>query len=109
MIRPYLAKMTESEIHCIMTSGFACIAGSLFAAYISFGVSVVRCDEVNMCLQGKPRLHSLRYRHVGAALAGRKQNVLAGDGGKSREASGGLGTASKVRNAPLFDRKHYLQ
>jgi nucleoside permease NupC len=38
MIRPYLARMTDSEIHAIMTSGFACIAGSLFAAYISFGV-----------------------------------------------------------------------
>lgn len=39
IIRPYMAKMTRSEIHQMMTSGFACIAGSLFAAYISFGVS----------------------------------------------------------------------
>lgn len=31
--------MTESEIHSVMTAGFACIAGSLFSAYISFGVS----------------------------------------------------------------------
>lgn len=29
--------MTASELHAIMTSGFSCIAGSLFAAYISFG------------------------------------------------------------------------
>ncbi|VDM38070.1 unnamed protein product [Toxocara canis] len=37
LIKPYLIKMTPSEIHAIMTSGFSCIAGSLFAAYISFG------------------------------------------------------------------------
>src|SRR5262245_55832549 len=30
--------MTESEIHAVMTAGFACIAGSLFSAYIAFGV-----------------------------------------------------------------------
>lgn len=29
--------MTASEIHAIMTSGFSCVAGSVFAAYISFG------------------------------------------------------------------------
>ncbi|VDK45707.1 unnamed protein product [Anisakis simplex] len=37
LIKPYLTKMTASEIHAVMTSGFSCIAGSLFAAYISFG------------------------------------------------------------------------
>lgn len=29
--------MTASEIHAMMTSGFSCVAGSVFAAYISFG------------------------------------------------------------------------
>ncbi|GMR36878.1 hypothetical protein PMAYCL1PPCAC_07073 [Pristionchus mayeri] len=37
LIRPYLSRMTASELHAVMTSGFSCIAGSLFAAYISFG------------------------------------------------------------------------
>jgi nucleoside permease NupC len=32
--------MTDSEIHAVMTAGYACIAGSLFAVYISFGVSL---------------------------------------------------------------------
>lgn len=31
--------MTKSEIHAVMTSGFATIAGSVLAAYISFQVS----------------------------------------------------------------------
>ena len=29
--------MTESELHAIMTGGFATIAGSVFGVYISFG------------------------------------------------------------------------
>ncbi|KAI6229908.1 Sodium/nucleoside cotransporter [Aphelenchoides fujianensis] len=37
LIRPYLGRMTASELHAVMTSGFSCIAGSLFAAYIAMG------------------------------------------------------------------------
>ena len=39
MIRPYFSKMTASELHTVFASGFACVAGSLFVAYIAFGVS----------------------------------------------------------------------
>ncbi len=38
-LQPYLSKLTKSEIHTVMTSGFATIAGTVMAAYISFGVS----------------------------------------------------------------------
>ncbi|XP_064455234.1 sodium/nucleoside cotransporter 2-like isoform X2 [Ornithodoros turicata] len=39
MIYPFLAVMTKSELHTVMTGGFATIAGSVMAAYISMGVS----------------------------------------------------------------------
>lgn len=39
LIRPYLADMTYSEVHAVMTGGFSTIAGSVMGAYISFGVS----------------------------------------------------------------------
>jgi len=39
MIKPYLPDMTKSELHAVMTGGFATIAGSVLAAYISFGIS----------------------------------------------------------------------
>lgn len=39
VVRPFLPKMTKSELHSVMTSGFSTIAGSVMAAYISFGVS----------------------------------------------------------------------
>ena len=38
-IRPFLQGMTESELHAVMTGGFATIAGSVLAIYIHFGVS----------------------------------------------------------------------
>ncbi|NXF12713.1 S28A1 protein, partial [Smithornis capensis] len=38
LIRPYLADMTLSEVHAVMTGGFSTIAGSVMGAYISFGI-----------------------------------------------------------------------
>ncbi|XP_063104151.1 sodium/nucleoside cotransporter 2 isoform X1 [Cavia porcellus] len=38
LIRPYLPDMTLSEIHAVMTGGFATIAGSVLGAFISFGI-----------------------------------------------------------------------
>lgn len=34
IIRPYLAKMTRSELFCVMTGGFATVAGGVMAAYV---------------------------------------------------------------------------
>ncbi|KAM9097026.1 solute carrier family 28 member 3 [Sarcophilus harrisii] len=39
LVRPYLAHLTKSELHAVMTAGFSTIAGSVLGAYISFGVS----------------------------------------------------------------------
>lgn len=36
LVRPYLEKMTRSEIMALMTGGMATIAGGVFAAYIGF-------------------------------------------------------------------------
>ncbi|KAB1276965.1 Sodium/nucleoside cotransporter 1 [Camelus dromedarius] len=40
LIRPYLADMTLSEIHAVMTGGFATISGTVLGAFISFGVGI---------------------------------------------------------------------
>jgi concentrative nucleoside transporter, CNT family len=34
-VRPFIGRMTESQLMCVMTGGFATIAGSVMAAYIS--------------------------------------------------------------------------
>lgn len=36
LVKPYLDKMTDSEILCLMTGGMATIAGGVLAAYIGF-------------------------------------------------------------------------
>eukprot|EP00058_Branchiostoma_floridae_P022180 XP_002607670.1 hypothetical protein BRAFLDRAFT_123273 [Branchiostoma floridae] len=38
LIRPLIKNMTKSELHAVMTGGFATIAGSVLGAYIAFGV-----------------------------------------------------------------------
>jgi concentrative nucleoside transporter, CNT family len=37
-IRPFLSKMTQSELMTVMTAGMAHVSGSIMAAYIAFGV-----------------------------------------------------------------------
>ena len=37
LIKPYIHTLTNSELHAVMTGGFATIAGGEMAAYISFG------------------------------------------------------------------------
>ena len=37
-IRPYLPRLTESELMTVMTSGMAHISGGIMAAYIAFGI-----------------------------------------------------------------------
>jgi concentrative nucleoside transporter, CNT family len=39
VIRPYLPRMTQSEIMALMVGGMATIAGGVLAAYVDFGVS----------------------------------------------------------------------
>ena len=38
-IRPYLPRMTQSELMTVMTSGMAHISGGIMAAYIAFGIA----------------------------------------------------------------------
>lgn len=36
LVKPFIGKMTNSELHCLMTGGMATIAGSVLGAYVSF-------------------------------------------------------------------------
>ncbi|HYE98339.1 MAG TPA: NupC/NupG family nucleoside CNT transporter [Planctomycetota bacterium] len=38
VVRPFLDTMTRSELHAVMTAGFATIAGSVLGAYVQFGL-----------------------------------------------------------------------
>lgn len=36
LVRPFIPRMTRSELHCLMVGGMATIAGSVLGAYVSF-------------------------------------------------------------------------
>ncbi len=39
MVKPYVEKMTRSELMCLMTGGMATVAGGVLAAYVNMGIS----------------------------------------------------------------------
>ncbi|KAM9360679.1 solute carrier family 28 member 3-like [Symphorus nematophorus] len=41
LIRPYISGLTCSEIHAVMTGGFASISGTILGAFIFFGVEAI--------------------------------------------------------------------
>lgn len=52
LIRPFIPHLTDSEIHAVMTAGFATIAGSVLAAYISMGISPIAL--ISSCVMSIP-------------------------------------------------------
>jgi CNT family concentrative nucleoside transporter len=38
VIKPFVSKMTKSELMCLMTGGMATVAGGVLAAYVGFGI-----------------------------------------------------------------------
>ncbi|CAK7267276.1 hypothetical protein SEPCBS57363_002514 [Sporothrix epigloea] len=62
LIRQYMSSLTKAEIHQIMTSGFATIAGSVMSAYMQMGISPVAI--ISSCVMSIPAsiaLSKLRY------------------------------------------------
>lgn len=62
LIRPFVAHLTMAELHQVMTSGFATIAGSVLVAYISLGLNAQAL--VSSCIMSIPAslaVSKLRY------------------------------------------------
>lgn len=73
LIRPFVPHLTMAEIHQIMTSGFATIAGSVLVAYIGLGLNPQAL--VSSCVMSIPAslaVSKLRYPETEETLtAGR--------------------------------------
>lgn len=62
LIRPFIPHLTDAELHQVMTSGFATIAGSVLAAYISMGLNPQAL--ISSCVMSIPAslaISKLRY------------------------------------------------
>ncbi|KAJ3652467.1 hypothetical protein Zmor_018428 [Zophobas morio] len=67
--------MTDSEIHSIMTSGFASVSGTVLTAYISFGATPARL--ITSCVMSAPAAlcySKLMYPEVEEVLV-KRENV----------------------------------
>jgi len=65
LVKPFIDTMTTSEIHSIMTSGFATIAGSVLVGYISMGINAQAL--ITACVMSTPcslAVSKLRYPEV---------------------------------------------
>ncbi|KAI9705956.1 MAG: hypothetical protein M1836_005362 [Candelina mexicana] len=86
LIKPFVAHLTQAELHQVMTSGFATIAGSVLVAYISLGVNPQAL--VSSCVMSIPAslaISKLRYPETEETLtAGR---VVIPDGEEHRAAN----------------------
>jgi CNT family concentrative nucleoside transporter len=73
LIKPYIPYLTSAELHQVMTSGFATIAGSVLAAYIAMGISPLAL--ISSCVMSIPAsltISKLRYPETEESLtAGR--------------------------------------
>ncbi|KAL1903055.1 hypothetical protein Sste5346_000339 [Sporothrix stenoceras] len=66
LIRQFMPRLTDAELHQVMTSGFATIAGSVMSAYMQMGISPVAI--VSSCVMSIPAsiaLSKLRYPETG--------------------------------------------
>ncbi|XP_055989959.1 sodium/nucleoside cotransporter 2 [Sorex fumeus] len=104
LIRPYLADLTVSEIHAVMTGGFATISGTVLGAFISFGIDASSLISASvMAAPSALALSKLVYPEVeeskfknkeGVKLPrGKEKNVLEA---ASNGASDAIGLAANV-------------
>ncbi|KAI9313025.1 Na+ dependent nucleoside transporter C-terminus-domain-containing protein [Dichotomocladium elegans] len=76
LVRPYLPYMTKSELHQVMTSGFATISGSVLFGYISMGVSGQAL--LTSCIMSIPcslAVSKIRYPETEEPMTGKKVQV----------------------------------
>ncbi|KAI5844040.1 H+/nucleoside cotransporter-like protein [Morchella snyderi] len=87
LIRPFVPYLTLAEIHQVMTSGFATIAGSVLVAYIGMGINPQAL--ISACVMSIPAslaVSKLRYPETEESLtAGRV--VVPHDEGEERPAN----------------------
>ncbi|XP_076130483.1 sodium/nucleoside cotransporter 1-like [Alosa pseudoharengus] len=97
LIRPYIKDMTQSEIHAVLTGGFATIAGSVMGAYISFGIDAAHLISASvMAAPCALAISKLSYPETEESKFKNGKNVKVDGGGQKNilEAASGGASAS---------------
>lgn len=70
LIKPFVAHLTTAELHQVMASGFATIAGSVLVAYIGMGVNPqVLISSCVMSIPASIAMSKLRYPEVEESIS----------------------------------------
>ncbi|MBW0534553.1 hypothetical protein O181_074268, partial [Austropuccinia psidii MF-1] len=69
LVKPFIAHMTPSEFHQVMTSGFATIAGSVVSAYVDLGMPAVYLISASiMSIPASLQISKLRFPENSTSL-----------------------------------------
>jgi concentrative nucleoside transporter, CNT family len=95
LIRPFIPHLTDAELHQVMTSGFATIAGSVLAAYIGMGISPTAL--ISSCVMSIPAslaISKLRYPETEESLTAGKLVIPETDEEKPQNSLHAFGNGS---------------
>jgi concentrative nucleoside transporter, CNT family len=95
LIRPFIPHLTDAELHQVMTSGFATIAGSVLAAYIQMGISPTAL--ISSCVMSIPAslaISKLRYPETEESLTAGKVIIPETDEEKPQNSLHAFGNGS---------------
>ncbi|KAK6340478.1 hypothetical protein TWF730_002229 [Orbilia blumenaviensis] len=87
LIKPFVSHLTQAEIHQVMASGFATIAGSVLVAYISMGVNAQAL--ISSCVMSIPAslaTSKLRYPETEESLTRGRVVIPDEDGDRPKNA-----------------------
>ena len=83
LIKPFIPHLTDAELHQVMTSGFATIAGSVLSAYIGMGLNPLAL--ISSCVMSIPAslaISKLRYPETEEPLTAGKIMIPEDEGEK---------------------------
>ncbi|KAJ9081097.1 hypothetical protein DSO57_1018256 [Entomophthora muscae] len=78
LVKPFLVDMTRSELHQVMTSGFATIAGSVLMAFIGMGLDPK--SLITSCVMSIPCSLALSKMRFPEIEESKTKNIVAHDG-----------------------------
>jgi CNT family concentrative nucleoside transporter len=90
-IRPFLSRLTRSEMMTVMTAGMAHVSGGIMAAYIATGVEAKHLlGAVIMTAPGTLLIAKTLVPETETPVSGRKVDIVAGEDDKHSNALGAI-------------------
>ncbi len=90
-IRPFLSRLTRSELMTVMTAGMAHVSGGIMAAYIATGVEAKHLlGAVIMTAPGTLLMAKLLVPETETPISGRKVDIVAGEDDKHSNVLGAI-------------------